>query len=118
MRIQLKNLVNSQKSLNRIIDQDLPIATAYKLSKLAKAVREELSSIEEARIKLIQKYGEDTEGSWKVKKENEPKFHEEMAELLDQEVELNCDPIKVADLGASFTLSAIDVANLDTLISE
>ena len=118
MRIQLLNLVNSQTSLNKIIEQDLPAVTAFRLGKLAKAVKEELASIEETRVKLIQKYGEKEDGTWKVNKNNEVDFHKEMTALFNEEVELNCDPIKVSDLGENFLLSAVDVANLDVLISE
>jgi hypothetical protein len=116
MKLTLGSIKAAQPALTKLLNADLPIATAFKLSKLVKAVENELTSYESQRVKLIEKLGEAEGDTTKVKQENLPAFVEEMTKLHDIECELPGDPIPVADLG-DLNISAVDVALLNGVIS-
>ena len=118
MNVSLNDLQKGFISLSKLAGQDLPIKSSYWLSRLAKAAEAEMKTLEDARIKLVKRLGEDDgAGNYSIPADAMEAFTAEMAELLDVSVELPGDKIKLDSLGDSVRLSAIDLINLDWLFT-
>lgn len=115
--IRLGDLRGITGSLTKVLNQDLPVKQAYRMSKLAKAVQNELKDLETQRTALIKKFGErDEQGNLAVK----TKVEEYMAEyepLLNEEVELSVIPLDLTEL-EQLKVSPLDIANLEPFIDE
>ena len=115
--MKLKELVNLKPSLEKLIVQDLPIKIAYKLSKLVKRLNEEYVIYSKNKNNLFEKYGTKEKEKITVKPENMKQFKKDLEELLEIEVKMNIDKIKLSDLN-TIKISTIDMTNLDILIEE
>ncbi len=114
MKINLAGIKSLESSLSKIFDKDVNIKIAYRLSKLLKRLSEEMSMMEESRIKLVTKYGKE-DGETKqvtVPQENTADFYKEFNELMMVEIEIDFEPITLASLG-NIELSAADVMKMD-----
>jgi len=118
MKIKLSELKLMEGPLVKLTNQDIPVKVAWDLGKFLKRASSELRTLEEFRIKLVQKYGEkesEESDAWKVPPENEVAFKNEYATLLDQEIDIVFKKVKLADLG-DIKMSASDMAQLDKII--
>lgn len=124
MKTKLANVKMMEQSLSKLVDKELNIKVAYKLSKTLKVIGEELSELEEARQKLVKKYSDKTktdkdsevnEQDLKVSKENEQKFFKEYSQLLEEEVEFDVQPISIEKL-EDVSLSPRDISFLSDII--
>jgi len=101
MKIKLSQIVNSVESLNKIVEIKLPVKVAYKVNRLINKINPELKTYNESRETLVKEYGDEQEdGSWKVVdpvKLNE--FAIKLTELLEVEIEVEFEKIKIEDLG-------------------
>ena len=117
---EIRFLING---LKKIIDKELPVRTAYKLSKITQAVNNEFNALEVARGNLIKKYAkkdektEDPRGEIKVDPEKEQEFFKEFATLLEEDVEIDIDTIPLNDLG-NISLTTADMLSLQKIIKE
>jgi len=116
-KISLGELEDIRNSLAKLIGKDLPIKTAYRLSKLAKSIIAEYKLLEENRQKLVKRYGEETPDGLnvQVKPENAKEFAKEYGELMKEEVEVSfiATDIKLLD---KIQLSAQDIVNLERFL--
>lgn len=119
----LVRIANSTSFMNIMKEKSLSAKWAFKLSVLAKEIQPILTSVDEVRNLLIDKYGEkDEEG--KVKKEgiislieNKTDFAVEFQDLMDQEVSLKNAPIEIPiEKFPSGILSGEDMFTLIPLI--
>lgn len=118
MRITLGKLVAATPSIEKIIKEDLPAKTAYRLSRLLKAAQTELESHEKQRIALVKKFGtEEKAGDWAVQEDKLKEFGEEFSALQAEEVELWYDPVTL-DMLLDAKLSAVDMMLLEPFIVE
>jgi hypothetical protein len=103
-------------SLRHLADQALPLKISYRLSKFIKKVTEELTSIEQQRIKLVNQFGdEDKEkGMTTVSPEKEPEFQKMFTDFLNENIDIDIDPIKISDI-ENVKLSVVDIFNLDKI---
>jgi hypothetical protein len=116
MKLTLNELQRGFVSLGKLANQDLPLKVGYWLGRIAKAAEGEMKNLEDSRIKLVKRLGEeDGEGNWSIKPDSMEDFNREMGELLEVSIELPGDKIKLESLGDSVKLSAIDLINLDWL---
>ena len=124
--IKIKDIVNSQTSLQKLLGVSLPVKVSYKLSKLVAKLQPELDIFNKEKDKLIEKYGEkDDKGNWTIKQdsENMPKFVEEINELTEMEVNIDFgdgkpfEKISVADLG-DVKIEAQDLLSLSYLLND
>lgn len=100
MKFALGEIRELKDPIANFLDLTVPVKVAWKLNKLVKALDKELSDIEEARISLVQKYGEtDAEGNIQVTPEAMIAFTTEFNELLSEEVEIDFEPIDIEALG-------------------
>jgi len=116
VKLTLGSIKAAEAPLKKILNAELPVAMAFKLSKLVKVFDAELIHYELQRVKLVEKLGEkDGDGNTTVKPENIEAFMAEMEKLHAIECELPGDPIAVADL-AEVRMSAVDLSLLDGVV--
>lgn len=109
--------------LEKFIENDLPIKTAWRLNKIFKVLIDEFNEIENFREKLIRQYGdemqmEDGSIALKVKEENAEVYMEKLNEFLNEEVELNIDPVSIEDIGDSINLSVANAQLLSKILKD
>lgn len=109
--------------LNRIFAANLPVKTAYKLSKIQKAIGVEAERYHSLRIGVVKKYAEVDEkgelivnetGNAKISDENVPLLIAELDELHNLDVDMPDLIISIDDL-EKVELSASDLSLLDML---
>jgi hypothetical protein len=118
MTLKLGQLKNSEQALVALSNCTLPIALAYRISKVLKVIVSELSDLEEARQKLVQKYGVEQEGNVVVTNENIDAFVEEFNPLLSEEVEIPFEPFSVESLPETVSLTPMQLSQLSFFIKE
>ena len=89
MKITLAEVKSLESSLSKIFNKDVNIKLAYRLGKLLKRLSEEMKMLEENRIKLVKKYGEEDEETKQlsVPPEKTQEFYNEFNELMQIEIE-------------------------------
>ena len=114
MKITLAEVKSLETSLSKIFDKDIHIKIAYRLSSLLKVLSDEINSLEENRVKLVKKYGEEDKesGQLAVPTEKAEEFYKEFNELLQLEIDIDFEPIPLGAFG-DISLSAADVVRLD-----
>ena len=118
MKFTLLEVKNAEQGLVKIMQKELPIKVSYRISKIINLFRKESSEIEDARVKLVKKYGkEDKEGNIKIAEEKQDEFRNEFAEFLQEEIEINLEPISIEDIG-DITISPLDMANMEKIFKE
>lgn len=124
--MKIKDIVNSQNSLQKLLGVSLPVKVSYKLSKLVTKLQPELDLFNKEKDKLIEKYGEkDDKGVVSIKQDspNMPKFAKEIDELAEMEVNIDFgdgksfEKISVADLG-DVKIEAQDLLSLSYLLND
>ena len=110
MKLKLGQIVGASEPLGKLIQEKMPISTAFRVSTVLKKVQGVLENYDESRKKLIEKYGED--GEIKQESKNWEKFLEEMNELLATETKLDVEKIKES------ALSKVEIAPSDLIAME
>lgn len=114
-------------ALQKLFQQDLSsLKVLLKLKKLIDLCEKEFQLFEDARMKLVMKYGEEVTDNeqgtyWKVKDENMQTFTKELEEVLSEEVLIDTDKISISSLekaliDGSFKLSVADLKSLEDFI--
>lgn len=121
MKLALKEIINVQQSYSKLLEQGfLPIKIRYTLSKDGRKIQSELEEFQKMRDSLIMKYGEKRpDGSTAIlpNSPNLSSYEVDMSDLLDIEVDLLTDRIKMElFMRDDCTLSAKDLLILDKLI--
>ncbi len=126
VKIKLGSINDIVYSMKELVEKDLQIKVAYKLSKLLKILDNESQTFEEQRVKLFQKYGEkDENGNLKtyegdkinIAKDNLKLFNTEFKELCNIEINIDFEPIKLDDLG-DIKLKTLTLYGLSDFIVE
>ncbi len=113
--MKLGQLINAKDAFEELVNTPLPAAVAYRLQRVARVVQPEFRSFEELRVKLVHELGEKGEdGATVVTAKNMPAFNEQVAALLNEDVELNFKPLAIEDLGDT-AVTAADLLLLDWL---
>lgn len=83
-------------ALNGLLGERLPGRTSYKLMRFAKQVQENFAIYDEARKKMVEKYGtKQKDGSYKIPKKSEKAVDKEFKEILEIEEEYDLKKIKL-----------------------
>lgn len=121
--MKLQQIINSESSLKKLLDTQLPVKVAYKISKIVNLIEPDLKIFNEQRDKLIKELGthDKDKDIYTVEKVNLSKFADEIGKLTDIEVNLgfgqgkDLEKIKVDDLG-DIKVAAADLVQLDWLL--
>ncbi len=87
--MKLGELKNASVPLMKIAQKELPIRIAYKFNKIVNSIDKEMETLENFRIKLVEKYGTpDEKGNISVQSDNLENFNVEYKELLDTTISM------------------------------
>ena len=106
----LKDIINMQQTLSNIISQKLPFSLAYKFSKLAKIVDENIQFYSTSLKQIIDEYVEKDEEGNILHDENNPdmiKVKSTLVEEFQQKVE-ELQNVEIADEVLTFTFSDLE----------
>lgn len=119
MKLKLGDIYVMMEHVKGLADLDVPIRTAFRITKLTQAITPDFEALENQRVGLVQKHGCPIEGSvngdFEVPPENRQAFHAEFAELLDEEVEIALEPIPLSAFG-DVNVSASMLMGLDKVL--
>jgi len=118
MKIELGKVLSSVEGLRKLVNENLPVKTAYRLKRIMDAVTSSGTGINKIRIELINKYADPQTDEQKANKEppkittRMPEFQNEFLLLLQDEIELNCVQIPFKDI-EHIKLSVNDLTALE-----
>lgn len=121
MKVLLKDILENAEALSNLLKQNMPVQLAYKLSKLSKAINDELKHFEEQRNNLIIKYGKETDGNYQIDPEDKEavkNYINDLNKLAEVEIEIAYKPIKIDQLGSELKISPNDLAKLSVFFEE
>jgi len=105
VKVKKGQIYISSSAFNELTKEKLPGKTSYDIIKLTREINNEIDVIEKVRLGLVEKYGEKTGNAIEVKRDsqNHVEFVKEMNEVLDQEIDLNFDKVKIKVSDVSIT---------------
>lgn len=108
---KLRTIVEAKESLQNLASMELPLKTSYKLAKMVRCISNELLVFDEQRLKLCQKYGAlcKNGNSYEIPPDKMPLFGKDYAELLNIDVELDCEKVTLPD---TINIKPIDLVAL------
>lgn len=104
MKLKNQDVFLAREPLQKLMEIKLPVKSSYQVAKLANKLNEQLKVIDDVRNGLVKNYGEKgEEGQMKVKSDspNFEKFAEEFHELMEQQVEVVFEKVKLPEKIAS-----------------
>lgn len=118
IKVKLFEIMDAKDAIIKLMKFELPVRTAYKLSKLAQALQVELNFVEEQRKKLFEQYGTKQEDNTiKVTPEKVSEFQGKMTDLFNVEVDINSETIAVEELEEA-RLSPNDLSSMMKFLGE
>lgn len=115
MKFALGEIRGMKDPLISLLDKEIPIKAAWKLNRLIKGFDKELGEIEEFRVSLVQKLGVmGDNGQVSVPQEKMEQFITEFNELLNQEVDVEFEPVDI-DIFGDLNVSAKDLMVLEKI---
>lgn len=124
INVKLEELVNATEGLKGLSQKSLKGRCAYTVGKILKSADAEIQSFNETRMELIKKYGEKDEngelkteenGNVRIPAEQIEAFSKELRELLDTNVEISANKIKMDDIG-EVEFTPAEMAQLESFI--
>jgi len=102
MKLNNGEIFMAREPLQKLMEQKFPVMVSYKLAKMVGKLNEPLKVIDEVRNGLIKTYGDadkDNPQQITVPQDSKefPKFMEEFATLMNQEVEVAFDKVKLPE---------------------
>jgi len=102
MKLNNGEIFASAEPLKKLLEVKLPVKSSLALARMANKLNEQLKIIEDVRNGLVRTYGKEDikqKGQLRVDPEDEnfSKFAEEFQELMNQEVEVVFDKVKLPE---------------------
>lgn len=107
IKLKIGDLVNSTEALQKLSQKEMKAKLSWQVTRLLKAADKELQEFNETRMNLIKKYGEkdengelitDDKGNCHILEASTIDFSNELNELVDTEVEISANKIRIDDL--------------------
>ena len=122
MEVKLEKVIVSINSFNVLSDLKLPVAVAFKISKIGAEVNGVTEIFNKKREEIIKLLEEKRKELGLKEKDELPKeeitaVNDEMRALLDEVVNLDCSQLRVADLGTA-EIESSHLLALSWLITE
>ena len=116
MELQLGEILMMKPVIDKMIQTEISVKAAFKLSKLVRVLNPELQDIEKCRAELVNKHGEKAEdGGTQVSKENEPLFIKEFDEFLQETTEVAIETMSLDEL-CDIKMTTADISKIEKLI--
>lgn len=118
MKVNIKQILDGQQIVARLLDLKLPVTTAFKLGRVVSKVDSELHIFDEQRMKLIKDLGEDIgDSQYKIKDENLETFNTSMQALLDVEIDIEIQQLSASEFGDA-EITARELMVIEWLIKD
>jgi len=123
MKLKLGELKPIMEALPVILEEKLPVKTAYWFTRTFRDLAREFKIFNETRMKLVDRYAKrDEKGKYIVKDgryvmKDEKAFDREYDELAEQEIEIKFEPITIDQLG-DINIKPMDLLKLGRLIKQ
>lgn len=107
IKLKISDLLNSTEVLQKLAGKELKAKLAWQVGRVLKSAEKEIQDFNETRMNLIKKYGEKDENDELVTDENNNckinnefinDFSNELNELIESEIEINANKIKIEDI--------------------
>ena len=107
IKLKISDLLNSTEALQKLAGKELKAKLAWQVGHVLKLAEKEIQDFNETRMNLIKKYGEKDENGELVTDENNNckinnefinDFSNELNELIESEIEINANKIKIEDI--------------------
>jgi len=119
MKVKISDILSSINGLKSLVDKPMSAKTAYRVKRIMDAVTSESMHVEKVRNSLIMKYA-DKQTKEQIEKKESPKvtkkikeFYEEFGEVLNEEIEVNCNLLPFSDI-ENIELTVQDLVVLST----
>jgi hypothetical protein len=126
MTIKLYELLNVEKPISELLNQNLPIKLSWRLSKLVKEISLELKEFNELRDKMIKQLGKESEPGkqdWSISPEDKEAigtFQEQIQELVNVDADIrDFEPISINEFnGTDIKISPVQMASLQVFFKD
>jgi hypothetical protein len=95
MKATIAQIINSDKALNNLLEQKLPLGISIQLGKVVQEIEPVFKRTNEARMEVLKQFGAEMEvdgnstGQFQVTPENQADFEVAMKAIFEEEIELN-----------------------------
>jgi hypothetical protein len=95
MKATIAQIINSDKALNNLLEQKLPLGISIQLGKVVQEIEPVFKRTNEARMEVLKQFGAEMEvdgnstGQFQVTPENQADFEVAMKAIFEDEIELN-----------------------------
>ena len=122
----VQQMIDSVSALRDINEKKMPAKTAYQFARIIREIERELKNFQEARNKLIERYGkkdesgkliEDKDGNIEIFPDKQEAFKKEADELMLSKIHVNCEQIELKDITEN-EFSPGEIGNLFLFIKE
>ena len=117
MKIKLSQIYRAEPVVRKLTNQEMPVRMAYRIHKAIQCLQDEYTRIEQLRMDLVKKYGEEQEQKLQVKRENIEQFTKEFSELLEEEIDLEIGCIDIEQLPDTLKMTAQDLDAIEFILS-
>lgn len=123
MKVRIGQLYQGVRTLNKLVDLELPIGHTFRLTKIVSRAREDFNAIEKIRDRLVRQHGvavtneDGVETGYQVPDDKRAAFFNDFVEVLNEEVEIDWTPISVDSL-PNVRLSINELAAVSFLFVE
>lgn len=127
IEMTIREMISSVSALRNISEKKMSAKTAYQFARIIREVENELKSFQEARNKLIERYGkkdengkilEDENGNVVIFPDKKEKFDEEADDLLKTKIKINCEQVMLEDISNDNNFSPAEIGELFLFIKE
>ncbi len=107
IKVKIADIINGTEVLRKLSQADFKAKTAWQIARLLKSTEAEIQGFQEAREALVNKYGEKNENgelvvdekkNYKFMPENLEAFVAEFNDLVESEVEINANKLKIEQI--------------------
>lgn len=120
IKVTVREAITFQKALTNVMQAKLPAKAAYRLSRIAAKLAPEMEAYEKQRYALFQELGTevaDKPGTFEITgPEGHTKLREQLDPLLDEEINIDLDPV-TEDMLGNADLTAGDLMMLEKVIA-
>ena len=126
IKVTVQQIIESQEAMRNLLDKQLKGRTAFQVARLIKKLENEISSYNDTRVKLIERYAmKNDDGSFVINDKNEYQFTQEnmngfvqeMNKILAENIEIDVNPIKLEELD-NINFTVMEMTMLEPFIEE
>lgn len=121
MKLSNEKILNTINVLGNLNNTQLPIKLAYAISKNINKIDIELKTYNDEKVKLINKYAENSNehGHIIIEEKHKEDWNNDISELLSIENEIDIHKIQLDDLlNANYNISPAELSMIDFMIED